>query len=80
MSRNWWDFTGDADGLVEAATIHAKISSAVAQFTRCLSLTAPRLGLGETPWDDNWLKARVEAVLSDSDFDDFVLPLCRHFS
>ena len=69
VSKIIWDFIGDADGFVEVATTHAKTSRTVAQRTRFLPLTAPRLGLGVTPWADNWKSARDEAGLSDSNSD-----------
>ena len=66
VSEILWDFVGDSDGFVEVSTTHAKTSRTVAQRTRFLPLTAPRLGLGKTPWADSWRKAREDAGLLDT--------------
>ena len=65
VSHVLWDVEGSSFGFVEVGTTSAKTSRTVAQRTRFLPLTAPRLGLLSEPWADNWKRARLESGLQD---------------
>ena len=75
VKRIFWDFVDSYEGYVQVDTTNTKTSRTISKRNRFLPCIAPRLGLSDEPWTDQWLAARAGAGLPDvsSDSKDFPL-------